>query len=109
LSTYNIYLFNNSNKVRYFEISILFAILPKLESVDELFANIDINSFINDYNLGTSNKKLMTKYNIRSAISLQNLIISLIKEKKLKRLVEILTKLIKKQFIFLLIDQIELS
>ena len=60
--------------------------MPKLESVDELFANIDINSFIIDYNLGSSNKKLQTKYNIRSAISLQNLITSLVKEKKIKEI-----------------------
>ncbi len=54
------------------------------ESIDELFANIDINSFINDYNLGLSNHNLKIKYNIRSPISLQNFIISLAKERKIK-------------------------
>jgi hypothetical protein len=58
--------------------------LVRGESIGELFANIDINSFINDYNLGISNHNLKIKYNIRSPTSLQNFIISLAKERKIK-------------------------
>ena len=36
--------------------------MPKIESVDELFANTDIDNFVKDYNNGFSNLELKKKY-----------------------------------------------
>jgi hypothetical protein len=60
--------------------------MPKTDSIDEILANIDIDSFITDYNSGGTNLHLQHKYNIRSQRSLQNLINSLINLKRIKRI-----------------------
>ena len=56
-----------------------------MESVDELFANIDIHTFIADYNSGVSNSELKKRYGIFSHKSLNNFINSLIALRKIKR------------------------
>lgn len=59
--------------------------MPRVESVDELFANIDIHTFIADYNSGVSNSDLKKRYGIFSHKSLNNFINSLIALRKIKR------------------------
>jgi hypothetical protein len=53
--------------------------------VDELFANIDLEKFVLDYNRGVNILDLKRKYNITSSKSLTNFINSLISLHKIKR------------------------